>query len=67
MAHEDELGILLQDVFDTWECSPNPGIIGYVSLLIEGYVEIDPHDYPLSGKLSIPNTLLVDHERDLLC
>ncbi len=48
VAHDDECSPLLEDVPKRWHRALDACVVGDVPVLVEGHVEVNPHDGPLA-------------------
>ena len=55
MAHNDERTALSKHLLQRRQSATYTGVISYLTILIEGHVEIHAHDCPFTGKLVIIN------------
>lgn len=61
MAGENNLGAIANEVLDGGNRSPNSGVVRDVQVVIQGHVQVGPHEHALALEvcfLQVPHTLL---------
>ncbi len=53
VAHEDEAASVGKDFFQSGESAADAGVVGHVTIFIEGYVEVNAYDCLFTGKIVI--------------
>ena len=53
MRHDDEAAAIFEDFLEGGQCTADTGVVGDVTVFVQGHIEVNAYDGFLAGKLVI--------------